>query len=85
MINRVFFHTHRRAFWLFLGLVAVNLLAWGWALAAFRHNAALIAAALLLAESFGWDVVWLWRRRPTRMNRTAGRAVPPGKALDRSR
>ncbi|WP_413529209.1 HoxN/HupN/NixA family nickel/cobalt transporter [Rahnella inusitata] len=47
MINRVFFHTHRRAFWLFIGLVAVNLLAWGWALAAFRHNAALIAAALL--------------------------------------
>lgn len=47
--------------------------------------AVLVAAALLLAESFGWDVVWLWRRRPTRMNRTAGRAVPPGKALDRSR
>ena len=47
MINRAFFHTHRRAFWLFIGLIAVNLLAWGWALAAFRHNAALIAAALL--------------------------------------
>lgn len=47
MINREFFHTHRRAFWLFLGLIAVNLLAWGWALAAFRHSAALIAAALL--------------------------------------
>lgn len=47
--------------------------------------AVLVAAALLLAESFGWDVVWLWRRRPARMNRTAGRPVPPGKALDRSR
>lgn len=47
MINREFFHTHRRAFWLFIGLIAVNLLAWGWALAVFRHNAALIAAALL--------------------------------------
>src|SRR5471032_3474900 len=47
MINRAFFHTHRRASWLFLGLIAVNLLAWGWALAAFRHSAALIAAALL--------------------------------------
>jgi len=47
MINRAFFHTHRRAFWLFIGLIAVNLLAWGWALAAFRHSAALIAAALL--------------------------------------
>lgn len=46
---------------------------------------ALVAAGLLLAESFGWDVVWLWRRRPTRMNRTAGRPVLPGKALDRSR
>lgn len=47
MINRAFFHTHRRAFWLFIGLIAVNLLAWGWALAAFRHSAALIAAAML--------------------------------------
>ena len=47
MINRACFHTHRRAFWLFIGLIAVNLLAWGWALAAFRHSAALIAAALL--------------------------------------
>ena len=25
--------------------------------------AGLVVAALLLAESFGWDVVWLWRRR----------------------
>lgn len=47
--------------------------------------AALVAAGLLLAESFGWDVVWLWRRRPTPVNRSAGRSVPPGKALDRSR
>ena len=47
--------------------------------------AALVAAGLLLAESFGWDVVWLWRRRPTRVNRTAWRPVLPGKVLDRSR
>lgn len=34
--------------------------------------AALVVAFLVLAESFGWDVVWLWRRRP------AGRAVRAG-------
>jgi len=45
MINRQFFSSNRRAFWLLAGLVAVNLLAWGWALAVFRHNAALIAAS----------------------------------------
>ena len=33
-------------------------------------SAALIVALVLLAESFGWDVVWLWRRRPARVNRT---------------
>ncbi|MGJ0481632.1 HoxN/HupN/NixA family nickel/cobalt transporter [Pantoea agglomerans] len=44
MINSV---SHRRAFWLLTGLVVVNLFAWGWALLVFRHNAALIAAALL--------------------------------------
>ncbi|MFK8257133.1 HoxN/HupN/NixA family nickel/cobalt transporter [Erwinia sp. AnSW2-5] len=47
MINRAFFHTHRSACWLLPGLLAVNLLAWGWALVAFRHHAALMAAALL--------------------------------------
>jgi len=47
MINRDFFHTHRRAFWLLIGLLAVNLLSWGWALVVFHHNAALVAAALL--------------------------------------
>ncbi|MHA6311267.1 HoxN/HupN/NixA family nickel/cobalt transporter [Pantoea sp. S-LA4] len=47
MIKRDFFHTHRRACWLLTGLVAVNLLSWGWALLLFQHNAALIAAALL--------------------------------------
>ena len=52
MINRQFFSSNRRAFWLLAGLVAVNLLAWGWALAVFRHNAALIAASLL-AYSYG--------------------------------
>ena len=29
MINRDFFHTHHRAFWLLIGLLAINLLAWG--------------------------------------------------------
>jgi high-affinity nickel-transport protein len=52
MINRTLFHTHRRAFWLLIGLLAINLLAWGWALTAFRHHAALVAAALL-AYSYG--------------------------------
>lgn len=35
--------------------------------------AALLLAALLLAESFGWDVVWLWRTR--RLNRPAPESV----------
>ena len=52
MINSCFFHTHRRAFWLLVALLMMNLLAWGWALIAFRHHAALIAAALL-AYSYG--------------------------------
>lgn len=47
MLNREFFHTHTRAFWLLLTLVALNLLAWGAAFAAFHHHPALIAAALL--------------------------------------
>lgn len=47
MLNREFFHTHTRAFWLLLTLVALNLLAWGAAFAAFHHHPTLIAAALL--------------------------------------
>lgn len=47
MINRDFFHTHRRAGWLLCGLIAANLAAWGWALIVFHHSAALIAASLL--------------------------------------
>lgn len=52
MINRNFFHANRRACGLLITLLAINLLAWGWALVAFRHSAALIAAALL-AYSYG--------------------------------
>jgi len=47
MLNREFFHIHTRAFWLLLALVALNLLAWGAAFAAFHHYPAVIAAALL--------------------------------------
>lgn len=47
MIKHDFFYTHRNAFWLLVGLVLINLLAWGWALTLFRHSAPLIAAALL--------------------------------------
>jgi phosphatidylglycerophosphate synthase len=43
--------------------------------------AVLVVAGLLLAESFGWDVVWLWRRR---VNRTGARAVLPGRTLERT-
>lgn len=52
MINCNLFNTHRRAFWLISGLVIINLLAWIWALVIFRHNAALVATALL-AYSYG--------------------------------
>lgn len=52
MINPRFFHTHRRAFWLLIALLFMNLLAWGWALVMFRHSAPLMAAALL-AYSYG--------------------------------
>jgi phosphatidylglycerophosphate synthase len=38
----------------------------------------------LLAESFGWDVVWLWRRRD-RVNRTDAPDVGKGKTLQRNR
>jgi phosphatidylglycerophosphate synthase len=36
---------------------------------------ALVAAAALLAESFGRDVVWLWRRRPAGRERRASGAL----------
>ena len=36
---------------------------------------ALVAALALLGESFGRDVVWLWRRRPPGRERLAGGAV----------
>ena len=50
-------------------------------LPALAAYAALVLAALLLAESFGWDVVWLRRR----VNRTPADDVRPGKVLDRNR
>jgi hypothetical protein len=43
--------------------------------------AVLVAAGLLLAESFGWDVVWLWRRR---VNRTDDPAVLPVRTSERT-
>lgn len=52
-------------------------------------SAGLVVALLLLAESFGWDVVWLWRRRPRRPRRRVNRmgrgAVPSDKTLERNR
>lgn len=50
--------------------------------------AGLVVAAVLLAESFGWDVVWLWRRRGAlkgELNRTHARDVRTGKTLQRNR
>lgn len=38
----------------------------------------------LLAESFGWDVVWLWRRR-NRVNRADAHDVGKGKTLQQNR
>jgi phosphatidylglycerophosphate synthase len=46
---------------------------------------AVVVAALLLAESFGWDVVWLWRRRPARVNRTGAGDVLPVRTPERNR
>jgi hypothetical protein len=43
--------------------------------------AVLVVAGVLLAESFGWDVVWLWRRR---VNRMGARAVLPDRTLHRT-
>lgn len=47
--------------------------------------AALAFATLLLAESFGWDVVWLWRRRGAPVNRTDAGDVLPYETLERNR
>ncbi|MCW2736126.1 CDP-alcohol phosphatidyltransferase family protein [Nocardioides sp.] len=47
--------------------------------------AALVLAWVLLAESFGWDVVWLWRRRPARVNRTDPHAVHLDMTLEQNR
>ena len=47
--------------------------------------AGLVVAWLLLAESFGWDVVWLWRRRPPQVNRTRRRGVLMDDTLERNR
>lgn len=47
--------------------------------------AGLVVAAVLLAESFGWDVVWLWRGRREEVNRGRPRSVRTGKALERNR
>lgn len=47
--------------------------------------AGLVVAFLLLAESFGWDVVWLWRRRADRVNRTGRGAVVPDNTLEQNR
>jgi phosphatidylglycerophosphate synthase len=60
--------------------IALLLAAWGLAPAAVTF-AVLVGAGLLLAESFGWDVVWLWRRR---VNRTGGGTVLPGRTLERT-
>jgi phosphatidylglycerophosphate synthase len=46
--------------------------------------AGLVVAALLLAESFGWDVVWLWRRRDG-VNLSTAHDVRTGKTLQRNR
>jgi hypothetical protein len=40
---------------------------------------------VLLAESFGWDVVWLWRGHREEVNRGRPRSVRTGKALERNR
>ena len=46
--------------------------------------AVLAVATVLLAESFGWDVVWLCRRREA-VNRTDAHDVRKGKTLQRNR
>jgi phosphatidylglycerophosphate synthase len=59
-------------------LVAASGVAPAWA-----TYAGLVTSTVLLSESFGWDVVWLWRRRP--VNRAGREAVLPGTTLDRNR
>ena len=44
----------------------------------------LVLAAVLLAESFGWDVVWLWRCRDA-VNRASADDVRTGKSFQRNR
>ena len=62
--------------------VALTLAASGLAPAALAYGV-LVVAIGLLAESFGRDVVWLWRRR--RLNRTDPGSVLTGKSLQRIR
>ena len=62
--------------------VALTLAASGLAPAALAYGV-LVVAIGLLAESFGRDVVWLWRRR--RLNRTDPGSVLTGKSLQRNR
>ena len=62
--------------------VALTLVASGLAPAALAYGV-LVVAIGLLAESFGRDVVWLWRRR--RLNRTDPGSVLTGKSLQRNR
>ena len=47
--------------------------------------AGLVAAWLLLAESFGWDVVWLWRRRTAPVNPASHQAVLMDRTPERNR
>lgn len=61
--------------------IALTLAASGLAPAAATYGV-LVVAALLLAESFGWDVVWLWRRR---LNRAGAADVLPAQVLERGR
>jgi phosphatidylglycerophosphate synthase len=61
--------------------IALALAASGLAPAATTYGV-LVVAALLLAESFGWDVVWLWRRR---LNRAGAADVLPAKVLEHGR
>ncbi|MDR7255503.1 phosphatidylglycerophosphate synthase [Nocardioides sp. BE266] len=63
--------------------IALTLAASGLAPAVTSY-AVLAVAFVLLAESFGWDVVWLWRRRAG-LNRTGARDVRKGKTLQRNR
>ena len=62
--------------------VALTLAASGLAPAALAY-VVLVVASGLLAESFGRDVVWLWRRR--RLNRTDPGSVLTGKSLQWNR